>query len=360
MKVLHVINRCKIGDGAAKLLLDIAKRQIKEGYTVDILALSNSYPSYKDDFVQAGCGFKYLLSDKSCIKNPKLITLLGKVIQGYDIVHTHLFPTFYWVALAKKIYGGNYKLIHTEHAPKNNRQKWWLRFIERYIYKEYDAIVAISEAVKNRMELHLGSSFNIKIVENGIDVSEYVKACPSSRLDLKIPEDAIILTQAARFSPEKDQRTVVKSLLRLPLNYHVIFLGGGELMNDVKTYAVRLTVDDRVHFLGIRDDLPSIFKMSDIIIMSSNFEGFGLAAVEGMAAMKPVIASNIPGLAHIVDGAGVLFKLHDDKDLANKVKSLIEDKQYYNDVSYKCYMRAERYDICNTVHGYSEIYKSVL
>ena len=77
-------------------------------------------------------------------------------------------------------------------------------------------------------------------------------------------------------------------------------------------------------FLSVREDAISILKASDIVVMSSNFEGFGLAAVEGMAAGKPVIASDVEGLSNIVEGAGLLFEPHNEKDLAAKIRLLMK------------------------------------
>ena len=111
--------------------------------------------------------------------------------------------------------------------------------------------------------------------------------------------------------------------------------------------------------MSVREDAISILKASDIVVMSSNFEGFGLAAVEGMAAGKPVIASDVEGMSNIVEGAGLLFEPHNEKDLAAKIRLLMEDQLFYKSVSEKCKQRSEKYDVSVMGNRYNQLYQSL-
>lgn len=362
MKILHVINSCSIANGAAKLLLDVIAQQKTSGHLVDVISLVETTPSYTSDFIRAGVNhFISILPVGGSMKNPLLIIKLRNLIRKYDIVHTHLFPTFYWVALTKIIFNINgIRLVCTEHTSENNRRKCWMRPIEQYIYKQYNHIIAISDAVKSNLIKHLKFTPNITTINNGINVNIYNNATPSSRKDLNIPDDVILLTQVAAFRPEKDQLTVLKTLALLPHNYHVLFIGGGVLLTKHLKIAQQLDVSDRVHFVGVRKDVPSLLKMSDIIIMSSHFEGFGLAAVEGMASHKPVIASNVAGLSDVVKDAGLLFPPYDIEHLKKHIEELSMNLSYYTQTADKCYERALQYDISKTVQQYEMVYKTIL
>ena len=94
--------------------------------------------------------------------------------------------------------------------------------------------------------------------------------------------------------------------------------------------------------------------------MSSRYEGLSLSSIEGMAVDKPFIASDVKGLHEITIGAGILFPYQDDKRLAEEIKKLIEDKEYYLQVAKKCYERAMLFDISKTVEGYCDIYKHIM
>ena len=121
------------------------------------------------------------------------------------------------------------------------------------------------------------------------------------------------------FDHKKIKKTVIDALALLPQNQFLLWLiGDGELFDEVSTYAAKSPVHENIRFWGNRSDVPILLRTSDIIVMSSHWEGFGLAAVEGMAAKKPVIASDVDGLKQIVDGAGLIFKAGNAIDLSKK------------------------------------------
>ena len=107
----------------------------------------------------------------------------------------------------------------------------------------------------------------------------------------------------------------------------------------------------------MRSDVPSLLKAADIFVMSSHFEGFGLAAVEGMAAGKPVIASNVEGLNEVVEGAGLLFTPCDEKDLAVSILRLSQDSGYYKKVADACKERSRLFDIRRMAESYTLLYQ---
>lgn len=131
------------------------------------------------------------------------------------------------------------------------------------------------------------------------------------------------------------------------------------MLDEYQKLAQYYNLSKRILFLSVREDAISILKASDIVVMSSNFEGFGLAAVEGMAAGKPVIASDVEGLSNIVEGAGLLFEPHNEKDLAAKIRLLMEDQLFYKSVSEKCKQRSEKYDVSVMGNRYNQLYQSL-
>ena len=362
MKIIHVINRCSIANGAAKLLLDIVPHQISLGHQVDILALASVNPSNKDQFEQIGCKYITILEEGKSIKSisMSLFCRIKEIIQQYDIVHAHLFPSFYWVALVKFIFKINAKIVFTEHASENNRRKKLLIPIERFIYRQYDAIIAISGAVQDNLLSFLKIKLPIHTVFNGINIEKFKNASPLNRLQVRIPQDCFVLTQVSRFGPEKDQMTLIKALKLLPSEIHLVLVGNGPLLGKHISEVKNLQLGNRVHFLGIRNDIPQIMQMSDVVILSSHFEGFGLAAVEGMAANKPLIASNVPGLNQVVQGAGLLFEEGNVQELNEHILNLYNNREYYTKIAEQCYVRSLIYDIVNVANQYDDIYKTIL
>jgi glycosyltransferase involved in cell wall biosynthesis len=114
-----------------------------------------------------------------------------------------------------------------------------------------------------------------------------------------------------------------------------------------------------VFFLGIRTDVPQLLKGSDIVVLSSKYEGLSLSSIEGMASGKPFIAADVPGLKEIVVGAGLLFPQGDEKALVKKITELLNDEKLYNKVSVSCLERAALYDINNMVEKHITLYRSI-
>ena len=146
----------------------------------------------------------------------------------------------------------------------------------------------------------------------------------------------------------------------MPEDYELWLIGDGERRSIIEQCIKDNKLEDRVLLLGIRSDIPSLLKSVDVVVQSSHWEGFGLAAVEGMAAGKPVIASDVEGLAQVVEGAGILFPLGDDKKLADIIKLLIEDQTYYQQVAANCMERAKMFDIQKMVDAYNEVYEGLV
>ena len=88
----------------------------------------------------------------------------------------------------------------------------------------------------------------------------------------------------------------------------VWLIGDGVRRRECETIADNLGVNDRVKFWGVRTDVPRLLKTSDIVVMSTHYEGMSLSNIEGMASGKPFVASNVKGIREITEGAGILFE----------------------------------------------------
>ena len=168
---------------------------------------------------------------------------------------------------------------------------------------------------------------------------------------MNLSSQAKLIVQIGRFYPQKDQKTLIKALALLPDDFYVLFVGDGPLLDEYQKLAQYYNLSKRILFLSVREDAISILKASDIVVMSSNFEG--------MAAGKPVIASDVEGLSNIVEGAGLLFEPHNEKDLAAKIRLLMEDQLFYKSVSEKCKQRSEKCDVSVMGNRYNQLYQSL-
>lgn len=356
MKILHVITSLNIG-GAEKLLTEIAPAMIKSGHQVDVLAFNGEDTNFKQ--ILEGSGVRVIsFCNEKRYYNPIYIWKLIWIIRKYDIVHTHLTSPQLFTAIANLFVCT--KLVTTEHNTTNSRRgNALLSKVDRWMYNRYKAVIGISEKTEVNLKAFIGESkAKIVTIHNGIDVKKYGTASPLP--DSEINTDKTIITMVAAFRPQKDQETLVRAVKKLDDSKYTLWLvGDGEKHDELVKYIADQGMSERVRLWGNRSDVPSILKSSDIVVMSSHWEGFGLAAAEGMAAGKPVIASNVDGLAQVVEGAGILFEPGNEKDLAKMIEQLSNDTEYYKVVAKRCSARAMDYDISKMVEGYMNVYKKI-
>lgn len=362
MKILHILNKLSTG-GAQSLVAELSIKQKQSGIDVEILELMPSPNEILKERLSNSQVMIHTLHPIGNVYNPFVIFSIIPYLKGYDIIHVHLFPAQYWVAIAKFISFSKIPVITTEHSTNNKRRNNKIsRFIDRWVYHQYDKIVACSDRALEIFQKQYPNTKSIS-VPNGIDVSKYWNAEPYHKSEFGITDKDFMITMVARFDYPKRQDTIIKALALLPSSFHVFFVGGNpEKHNAIKCneLAENLGITERVHFLYIRSDVPRILKTSDVVVMSSEYEGLSLSSIEGMSGGKPFIASNVNGLKEIVSEAGILFECGNESQLADCLLKLRNDKIFYNITSSKCLARANQYDIKNTVEKYNKLYRDCL
>jgi glycosyltransferase involved in cell wall biosynthesis len=364
MRILHIIDSLSMG-GAENLLIGLSSGQQNLGHDVTVKPLICAQHTPVRDKMES-CGVKVSpFAEKGSVYNPLFIFKIMKELKKYDIVHVHLFPALYWAGFAKFFSLKKTPLVYTEHSTKNKRRNnKFLHAVDRIVYQYgYKMIIACADKA---LETYVASYPTIKhvcAINNGVDTRIYKDATPYSKQELLgESEDTFIVTMVARFMTMKRQDTVVEALAILPSNIHAVFVGGeanDEGLVRVKQIVTEKGVSDRVHFLYIRKDVPRILRTSDVVIMASDYEGLSLSSIEGMAAEKPFVATNVNGLKEVVGGAGVLFENNDSESLAKILNRLSSDKDYYETIAKRCSERAKKYDIRKMVDSYIEIYKNI-
>jgi len=356
MKVVHIITTLATG-GAEKLIID-SLPAYAEQVEVDLIVLKDigNQSIFQERLEREFKGNITYLTQGS-LYNPTLILKIGRLLSKYDLAHIHLFPTLYWAVLAKFFSFSKTKLVFTEHNTTNKRRdKMLFKPIERFIYSKLDFIGCISDGTQINLLKHLNSKVeNIQVISNGVDL-EFFKN--SNILDYSFfDRESFVLIQISRFSVQKDQDTLVRALALLPSKFKLLLVGDGIRRNDVEILVHQLELESRVMFLGNRLDIPSLLKYSDVNILSSHYEGFGLTVVEGMAVGKPTIASDVDGVREILVGYGLLFEKGNVEELASLLFKLESDKKFYEEIGRSCLVRAENYDIRNMVDSYVMEYK---
>jgi glycosyltransferase involved in cell wall biosynthesis len=200
----------------------------------------------------------------------------------------------------------------------------------------------------------------ISTINNGVDVGKIYNAQPDADL-LRMKGRRHAIVMVAGFREAKDQDTLVRTMALLDKQrYELWLVGVGTRQQEVAALARQLEVSENVRFLGLRMDVPNVLRAADIIVMSSHWEGLSLSNIEGMAAGKPFIASDVNGLREVTKGYGLLFPEGDAGALANEIQQLTDDQAYYQSVADRCYQRAREYDIKETAEKYYKTYTKLM
>ena len=365
MKVLHIINN--LGSGGAEKLLEglIPLINKMDNIEADILLLTDKKNVFFDSLVNNGVKVE-TIKFKRMYDFRNIFEIKNHIVSGgYDIVHSHTFPTQMWVALSRIIITNRkVKFVTTEHSTHNRRRgKFYFKPLDKLIYSQYDLIISITKTTRD----NLLNWINPKqkkidkhvIIKNGVDIQKIKEASPYKKSEVieGISENTKLVCMVGRFSDAKDQPTLIRAVSRLPEGIHLVLVGEGPLKKENEELAEELDMSDRVHFLGFRKDIPRILKTVDIVVLSSYWEGLSLSSIEGMASGKPFLASNVTGLEEVVGNIGLLFNQGDIDSLANLIKELFDDTSLYASIVNRCILKANEYSIedviANIINNYN-------
>lgn len=359
MRILHIINTLNIA-GAERLMTAMIPVQKSCGHQVELLILNDTMTTFYKSLQEKGIKI-HAFHMKGGEYSPMAVLKLRKYMSLYDIVHVHLFPSQYWVAICKWLFRLRIPIVTTEHSTSNRRFNHLLTtWTDRWVYRRYSCVIGITDAVTRVMGERLKCRVPVLTIQNGVDTGEYRTAWPVDRRELGLPENCRMVLQVARFRHPKNQECLIRSVALLPQDVHVVFAGDGENMELCKRLARQLHVADRVHFLGIRDDIPRLYAASDVGVVSSHWEGFGLAAVEGMAAGKPVVVSRVEGLAQVVGRDDLCFEDDDEKQLAALIGRLLDENDFYREAASYCQQRAQLFSIERMADEHLALYEKCI
>lgn len=354
MKILHCITCIDDAGGAEKLMEDLLPGLKKEGCDVSCLVFYGFESKNRKVLENAGVKI-YELSHNRHYYNPTKILKIIPFVRKFDIVHTHNTPAVMLTAIANLF--GKARLVMTVHNTDGKlRHLWGIRNFDKWIHFRYQTVICCSKAAEVNLRKYIPNHPNILTVSNGVKLSKFTNAVPHK--DFQSDEIKRIV-MVAWFREQKNHKNLIESLAFLPENFHVFFIGNGETKQECQDLSVTLGLKERVHFLGLRTDVPEILKAADYIVLASHYEGLSLSSVEGMSVGKPFLASDVNGLREIVGGAGILFPDGDAKKLADSILELDQHPDLYQEVAEKCYQRAMQYDISSMVKGYKEVYEKL-
>lgn len=253
---------------------------------------------------------------------------------NYDILHCHspiggVLARFAFKDFRKK--GG--KLIYTAHgfhffkgAPIKN----WIIFypIEKFCSRYTDCLITI-----NKEDYKRAKNFKAKEVKYVPGIGVDTKKIKDIKKNRKILnefniKDEVVLVSVGELSNRKNHKVILKALEKVKGNFKYIICGQGAKKEELIKLSKELNLQEKVEFLGYRQDVKEILKASDIFCFPSKQEGLPVALMEAMASGLPVICSDIRGNKDLIEDkkGGYLLKSYDMDEYSIKIQELIENK----------------------------------
>jgi glycosyltransferase involved in cell wall biosynthesis len=241
---------------------------------------------------------------------------LAQVAKTYrvDVVQTHLLRVLDFVILTLRskrdllvfwTFQNAYFTLREDHL---TRHKWLLgpkRFAYRVLYRLaarwVDGFIAVSEDVKTALQEAFGiPPDKITVICNSVDVRRYQQPVDRARVrrELGLAESARVMIVVATFKEQKGHRYLVEAAPPVIAEYpdlHILFVGDGELREELQLQVREAGVEGHIHFLGFRQDIPELLAASDCFVLPSLWEGLPMALVEAMATGLPIIATEVSG-----------------------------------------------------------------
>lgn len=358
-KKLAIVNHNLGSGGAEKLIYDMALELKERKYKFSVILLTSVNDIYGKKLQEVGIDVIYL-SDKWDIYSPKNIFRLKKILKNYDVIHTHTYASQLWVAFVSLFLDKSKKYITTEHSTNNRRrEKKYFKCLDRWMYNRYNIIVNITENVEKSLKKWLESGIKSKytIISNGINLNKYLKAIKKDRIKEGFSKEDKLIIMIGRFTQAKNHETLLKALKELPINFKVLLAGEGELKEEVKNKIKELEIENRVNFLGYRNDIAEIIKMSDIGVLSSNWEGLPLSAIEIMASEIPFLGSNVMGIKDLCKNDLLLFENKNFKQLKKKILDIQKNKNLREEMILEGKRISQKYEISKVTDDYIRIYE---
>jgi len=286
--------------------------------------------------------------------------------QNVDLLHVHYaIPHAAAAYMAKKILeqeGRHIPVITTLHGTDITlvgRDKTYAPVVT-FSINQSDAITAVSNNLKEETYKFFQIDKDIEVIHNFVDVQRFSKKPIDAFKKVIAPNGERILLHASNFRKLKRVDDVIKIFARVNevIPSRLLLVGDGPERPVAEELVRQLDLCDEVRFVGKQQDMEDIFAVADLFLLPSEYESFGLSALEAMAGGSPVICSNAGGLPEIVIPGenGFMSNVGDVEDMARNAITILKDPATYEHFTKGALRQAEKFDISNIVPQYEELY----
>jgi glycosyltransferase involved in cell wall biosynthesis len=302
--------------GSENYILELTEALVKRGIDARFAMIEDFAPNTaKDDFVeilkQSGAPVYRIRS--SPFKILQIILALRRIVrtERIDVVHTNLIHADFFGAIVKYLLPKGPVFVSTKHGYREHFQaehgfdpdklRWDAYAVATWIAgRSHDRVICVSKGVSH---LLVGSGLiekkRVEVIYNGLSFSRSVSRGEPGKYRFGVKQ----LLCVARFVPYKQHESLIRAMPRLADTFpdiKLVLLGDGPLAASLKQLARVLSVADHIVFVGFQNNVHDYMRDSDIFVLPSTVEGFGLVLIEAWFNHLPVVCLNVPALNEIV------------------------------------------------------------
>ena len=227
-----------------------------------------------------------------------------------------------------------------------------------------DAITAVSDNLRKETLENFEIKKEISVIHNFVDINRFsVKPMDAFKKAIA-PNGEKIILHASNFRKVKRIADVIYTFnkIKKSIPSKLLLVGDGPERHMAEELCRELGIFEETRFLGKQQDMEDIYAIADLFLLPSEYESFGLAALEAMAAGTPVVATNAGGIPEIITHGknGYLSEVGDVEQMSHQAISILENHQALKTFSEEARKQAEHFDIHNIVPKYEELYQQVL
>lgn len=300
-----------------------------------------------------------------------LATKIAEVIKNeeLDLLHVHYaIPHAVCAILGRDMAGSDIGIVTTLHGTDITvlGTDSSLKDAIRYGIEKSDIVTAVSDSLKQQTYDMIAPDKQIETVHNFVDEREYHKH-DSAKLkqELGIAAHEKVLIHVSNFRKVKRVEDVVATFAKVQkaIGAKLLLVGDGPEMSGIHQQVKDLQIEQEVLFLGKRDNLSELYSMSDVKLLMSEKEAFGLVLLEAMACGVPAIGTRIGGIPEIIESAenGFLVELGDTDAAADAAIRILTDDELHGQMSVKALETAnQRFGSEKILAEYEALYESLL
>jgi glycosyltransferase involved in cell wall biosynthesis len=239
--------------------------------------------------------------------------------------------------------------------------------LEEWAYRQYDRVIAISESAgESLLAWQPWLKEKLAIIPNGIDLSRFdipEERAKQKRVELGVSDETNILLYAGRLVKEKGADVLLQAVSLLEMiNWKLFIAGAGPELANLAAQCSRLGLDEKVQFLGSREDIPELMAACNLVGLPSRWEGLPLSLLEAMAAGKPVVACQVGGVPEVIqDGKeGYLVPPEKPEAMTLAIEKIFQDPGQAKLMGQAGKKRARHYSAASVANQLFSLYEQLV